>query len=123
MKKTIQLLLSLLIISLSHPLFASDETLITSSASTTSTAVTGPCWFTGFILRTDGINNVTLNIYDGTGVTTTNLIPADFVLPGEDRYFSYRPPSPIRCKVGIRVVVAVAGAGTCAYQVMYIRMR
>lgn len=113
----------LLVLLLATSLLALEESQITTTATASGTAVTGAVWFNGIIVKTDGSNNVTLNIYDGTGVTVTRLIPTDFVIPGTEYYFGYRPPSPIRCRIGIYVTIAVAGGGTASYQVLYSRAR
>ena len=81
--------------------------------------MTGECAFHGIVLKTDGSNNVTLNIYDNTAASGTKLIPTDFVVPGSDYYFGYSPPKAIKCSNGVYISVSVAGGGSCAFQVFY----
>ena len=122
MKRFIQTSLLCLVLIVSVFAIAAD-TLVTPVATATSTPVTEACWFQGLALITDGTNNVTLNIYDGTGVTTTRLIPTNSTILGTDYRFGYKPPFPVRCSTGVHVTIAVAGGGTCAYQVFYSRVR
>jgi len=123
MKRILQSLVILAILLALVPSYAFDESLITAPATASGIAYTGKGWFNGFALKTDGTNNVTVNIYDGLAVTATLLIPTSMVVPGTDYYFGYKPPSPIRVTTGIYVTVAVAGGGTCSYQVFYSRVR
>lgn len=123
MKRLIQALIMSVVLLLSIQSFAFEESLITTPATASGIAYTGSGWFNGFVLRTDGTNNVTVNIYDGVAATATLLIPTNTVVPGTDYYFGYRPPSPIRIRTGIYVTVAVAGGGACSYQVLYSRVR
>jgi hypothetical protein len=116
-----KLFIILTILCISSLAFARDINRITVPAAASSAAVSGACLFYGITVITDGTNNVTLNIYDNTAASGTRLIPTNFIIPGIDRYFGYKPPLPIRCTNGIYVSVSVAGGGTCSYQVLYDR--
>ena len=114
------LLLGLLLVAvLSSAASAAYKVFVTVPGTASAVAYTGPCYFYGLTLKTDGINNVTLNIYSGLSDTGEKLLPTDLVVQGTDYYFGYSPPLPIYCATGIYVKVAVAGGGTCAYQVLY----
>jgi len=88
-------------------------------ATTSSAAVSGPSAFYGLIVKTDGVNNVTINVYDNTAASGTPLIPTDTVIAGSDRTWalSYNPA--IKCTNGVYVSISVAGGGTATYQVQY----
>lgn len=92
------------------------------SIQTESAAITtGAGLFYGIIVRTDGTNNVTLNIYDARSATGTRLTPANIVISGTSYQsgwaFSLDPP--ITYTSGVYVSVSVAGGGTCSYDVLY----
>lgn len=93
---------------------------ITTVAAASEASVAFPCKFHGIILNTDGTNNVTLNIYDNASAASGKVvIPTDTVILGAARTFSLSYDPPIRMGNGIYVDVSVAGAGTCAFQVLY----
>lgn len=89
---------------------------ITQPATSSDTAVSGPCAFYGIVMKVDGTNNTTLNIYDNTGASGNRLIPADLVIPGTDYYFSYSLNPAVKCTNGVHVTVS---GGTVSYQVLY----
>jgi len=103
--------------------FSAGETLVTDVETASAIAFNGSCWFNGIAVRTDGTNAVTLNIYDGIAASAIRLIPTNMAIDGDANYFGYKPPFPIRCRTGIYVAVAIAGGGTCAYQVFYSQVR
>lgn len=87
---------------------------------TTSVAVlSGKLAFGGIIIKTDGTNNVTLNVYDSVTATGTKLIPTDSIILGTSRLTAISFSPPLRCGTGIYVSVSVAGGGSCSYQVIY----
>jgi len=92
---------------------------ITVPATASAASVSGSCVFYGIIVQTDGTNNVTLNVYDNTAASGTNLTPDDIVILGSSRAWtlSYSPGA--LCSTGVYVEVTVAGAGTCSFQVLY----
>jgi hypothetical protein len=95
---------------------ASDEG--TASAS----VVTGPGLLDGIILNTDGTNPVTLNIYDNTAASGTQLIPDDTVITTSSTArlskISFSPP--LRFNTGVYVEVTTSGA---VGYIVYYRMR
>jgi len=80
--------------------------------------VTGPAGFAGLIVKTDGTNNVTLNVFDNTAASGTRLIPEDTVVLGAARLWTLCFDPPIRCTEGVYVAGTVA-AGAFAVQVVY----
>jgi hypothetical protein len=92
---------------------------LTAPAAVSSTAVTGRAVFHGFIMQTDGSNNVTMNIYDNTVASGTTLMPVDCVILGASRIYTFSYDPPVPCNTGIYVEVTVAGGGDCSYQVLY----
>jgi hypothetical protein len=89
----------------------------TSPASASAAAVTGNCIFYGIMVRTDGTNNVTLNLYDNTGASGTLILPSSLVIDGSARIASIGDDSGLPITNGIYVDVTCAG--TCSYQVYY----
>lgn len=81
--------------------------------------VTGKCAFGGLVVKTDGANNVTLNVYDNTSGSGTRLLPADVIVLGSARLWAVGFDPGIYAGTGVYVGVAVAGGGTCAVQVLY----
>jgi len=90
---------------------------ITVPATASEASVSGSCVFYGIIVQTDGTNNVTLNVYDNTAASGTNLTPDDIVILGSARAWtlSYTPGA--LCSTGI--YVSVSTQGTCSFQVLY----
>jgi hypothetical protein len=76
--------------------------------------------FYGIRVRTDGTNNVTINVYDnGLEASGTTLLPASIVISGTDGVFGFPifldPPVPFNSGL----YVDVDTAGTVSYQVLY----
>ena len=92
---------------------------ITTEASVSTAIVSGKVAFCGIIIKTDGVNNITLNIYDNTIASGKPLVPTDTIILGNLRLVTLNYYPPIRCNSGIYVSVSVAGGGTCSYQVIY----
>lgn len=88
-----------------------------------ATITTGAGLFYGIVVRTDGTNDVTLNVYDNNAATVsgTRLTPASIVIDGASYAsgWAYSLDPAITYTTGIRVGVTVAGGGTCAYDVLY----
>lgn len=55
---------------------------IATSLTASGQAVTGSGTFHGFIIKCDGTNDVTINIYDNTSAAGAKLIPADLIFEG-----------------------------------------
>jgi len=94
-------------------------TQISDPAASSAAAATGQAAFYGIIIKTDGTNNVTLNIYDNIAASGKKLVPTDIVVLGTARIWALSYSPAIKCLTGIYVSVSVAGGGTCTYQVLY----
>jgi len=94
---------------------------ISTPATASSAVVSGSAAFYGLIIITDGINDVTVNIYDNTAASGTNLIPTSLVIPGEVMVWMMNYYPAIKCTTGIYVSISVANGGTASYQVFYDR--
>lgn len=93
---------------------------LTVPAAASAAAVSGPCVFYGLIVKTDGTNNVTVNVYDNTAASGTKLLPTSTVIPGTSRLFAVDfSDAPILCDNGVYVDISVAGGGSFSYQVQY----
>jgi len=77
----------------------------------------GRCVFYGIIVKTDGENDVTLNLYDSKVNGGTRLLPEDVVISGEDDLVSISYNPPLICGQGI--YVRAACSGTYSYQVLW----
>lgn len=115
-------LISILILAFSGIAFADNFTnsagttiryqKITAEASSSAQAVTGRGVFYGIMVKTDGTNNATVSVTDGS----VNLIPASTVIPGSTRLalISFDPPLPMVS--GAYVTISGTGA---SFQVLY----
>ena len=92
---------------------------LTDPAAVSGIAVTGGCAFHGLVLKTDGTNDITLSMYKNTAASGAKLIPEDVVITGATKIFTYSLVPAVWCEIGIYVKVAVAGSGTCSWQVLY----
>ena len=92
---------------------------ITADAAVSGVAVSGQSAFHGIVVKTDGVNNVTLNVYDNTAAAGTTLIPVNTVILGSDRTWAFSWSPAVKCSTGIYVSIAVAGGGTATYKVQY----
>lgn len=80
----------------------------TAPASASGIAYSGHSVFNGLIVKTDGTNDVTLNVYDNTAASGTRLLPSDVIVPGTARLFVIEFNRGIECQNGIYV------DGTCS---------
>ena len=81
---------------------------------------TGKCAFAGFIVVTDGINEVTVNIYDNTEAAGDDrFCPVDMLIRGAAKVFTLDYNPPIQGKTGIYIQISVANGGSCSYQAVY----
>lgn len=89
--------------------------------SATSEIVRGKGLFYGIVVRTDGANDVTLNVYDGTSSSGKRLTTPDIVIKGSSFQsgWAINMDPAITYDSGIYVSVSVAGGGTCAYTVLF----
>lgn len=81
---------------------------------------TGVGYLYGFMIATDGTNDVTdIKVYDNTTATGTLILPT-FTAPtgSEDRHRVIWFPNPIYFSTGISVDITLA-VGSCAYMVFY----
>jgi len=88
----------------------------TAPASGTGLAVTGKSIWYGITITTDGTNNVTLDAYDNTGASGTQLLPT-MVVTGSSRITSIGEPEGLPVDTGI--YISITCAGTYSYQVQY----
>ena len=92
---------------------------VTADHSSSVIAVSGPAAFYGIAVKTDGTNNVRINVYDNTALGGTTLIPADTVIPGAARTWTFSWTPPVKCTTGIYVEISVDGGGTALWKVQY----
>jgi hypothetical protein len=92
---------------------------ISTPASASAAAVTGTAAFYGIIIKTDGTNDVTLNIYDNTSAAGKKIVPTDIVVSGSQKVWTLSYAPAIKCVNGIYVSISVAGGGSATYQVLY----
>lgn len=89
------------------------------TGSASGIAVSGATAFYGIAVKTDGVNNVTLNAYDNTAASGTTLVPANTVIQGADGIWTFAWNPPVKCATGIYVSIAVAGGGTASWMVQH----
>lgn len=92
---------------------------LSSNYESSTAIVSGKSAFGGIVIKTDGTNNITLNIYDNTTNSGKRLIPPDSIVLGTSRVWALGYDPPIKCDNGIYIEVSVAGGGTCSFQVVY----
>ena len=90
---------------------------------TASFAITGKAIWNGAIFVTDDHNNITLNVYDYNNTVvpggTRRIWPTNYPIIGADHKHVISIDPGIRVNTGITFVIAVAGGGTCSYQIAY----
>lgn len=79
----------------------------------------GRCVFLEVLVATDGINNVTINIYDNIKASGERIGNPNMVILGTERNWTYSSILARLCKKGIYIKVSVAGGGTCNVSVEY----
>jgi hypothetical protein len=91
------------------------------SAGKTASAliVTGSGIFLGLLIKCDGTNDLTLNVFDAVSAAGTQLIPTDLVFDGTVKANSLGLLPGIRFVTGLYLEIAVAGGGSCEVQVLY----
>jgi len=92
---------------------------ITAPATASGVAVSGAVAFFGVIVKTDGVNDVTINIYNGANAAGDKIIPTDMVIAGRERTWALSYVPAVKCVGGIYVTISVAGGGTATYQILY----
>jgi hypothetical protein len=88
---------------------------ISSPRTVSARMLTGKAVYYGIIIKTDGSNDITINIYDDNG---QYLIPNNFIIKGTDYSKGILFPGGIGID-GLVVNISVAGGGSCSYQVVY----
>ena len=73
-------------------------------------AITGSGTFHGFIIKCDGTNDVTVNVYDNTSAAGTQLIPDDSVFDGTIKLNAVSFSPGVFFDTGIYVEITCAGA-------------
>lgn len=102
------------------------ENIATHSIQTESASIaTGRGFFYGIIVRTDGTNNVTLNVYDSGAASGNRLLPSNIVINGVNNIsgWAFGTDPALKFTAGIYVDASVAGGGTVEYEVLYYKIR
>ena len=92
---------------------------ISTGKTSSALIVTGSGIFLGLLIKCDGTNDLTLNVYDAITATGTQLIPTDFVFDGTIKANSLGLAPGIRFATGLYLEIAVAGGGSCEVQALY----
>lgn len=79
-----------------------------SLAAGTTTVFTGKTYLNSFTLLTDGVNTASIQIFDNTAGSGTLIAQAQLAAAGLPTTVVYH--TPLRCDVGMTVVVAGTGA-------------
>lgn len=94
------------------------DTFETSSITETATIHTGPCVFGGALIGDkDGVNNMTLTLYDATSATGTEIIPTTTFDGTTKGLEGVSENHKIQCANGLHAVIS--GAGTLKVTVRY----
>lgn len=116
------------LLTIGHPLALqttwNGKTVDISSAgfgSASSEVVRGKGLFYGIVVVTDGTNDVTLAVYDGTSTSGKRLIAPNLVISGTafKSGWAHSIDPPVTYDTGIYVSVSVAGGGYCSYVAYY----
>ena len=86
-------------------------------ATSSALTVSGTCAFYGISIRTDGTNDITLNLYDSLAASGVRLLPSNIIIYGVSGFTSISFETGILCDIGI--YVSTACTGTYEYQVYY----
>ena len=120
-KKILALIMSLFILAGSSVWAYSPPWMLYSTIYTTDTAAvySGDCWLYGLLMATDGVNDVTIEIYDSLTNAGTQVFP-DWIATTSSTnrmsVISFDPP--LRMVNGISVDITL-GAGSASYVVYY----
>ena len=78
------------------------------------------CIWNGIIFQTDHLNDITVNVYDNNiaAASARQIWPANYYVIGA-QYNHVINTGGIMCHQGVAVLIAVAGGGTCSYQIAY----
>ena len=98
--------------------FSPSDKVFTSGEKTASALIlTGAGFFHQLIVQPDGVNDVTVSVYDNTAASGTKILPT-IVFAGDEGPQA-TPPVWIYVDAGIYVSISVAGGGTVAYTTLY----
>ena len=88
---------------------------------TASFAVARRCIWNGIVFVTDNHNDITVNVYDNNVAVASarRIWPTNYLVVGADRKHVISVDPGILVNQGIAVLIAVAGGGTCSYQIAY----
>lgn len=92
---------------------------VTQPAIASEQAVLGDCVFAGLVVRPDGTNEVTLNVYDSEDASGDRLLPSNLKVSGTGGLWAIGFNPGVSVEIGIYVDLAVAGGGSVEYQVLY----
>ena len=92
---------------------------VTQPALSSAQALSGECVFAGLIVRPDGTNEVTLNVYDNTEASGNRILPSNVKVAGDLGLWAIGFNPGIVVETGVYVHLAVAGGGSAEYQVLY----
>lgn len=90
----------------------------TKKLATSGIAFTGHCLFAGMLIGTDGANDPTITVYDGTDNTGTEVFPSNAYDASFLGLNSEVFPIPIECRTGIYVEITIGG-GACEAIILY----
>jgi hypothetical protein len=94
-----------------HALYGQNNGCQVSSGLTASgIAITGQGRFHGIMLKCDGSNDVTINVYDNTAASGTKLIPTSSVFDGTVRLMAISFSPGVFYDTGIYIEITCAGA-------------
>lgn len=101
-----------------NALYAANQgSKITVGLTASGAALTGQGRFHGLIVKCDGVNDVTLNVYDNTAASGTQLIPTDSIFDGTVRLAAISLSPGVYYNTG--VYVEITCAGTTEVMVLY----
>jgi len=94
-----------------------DMDMVHVSTEQTSSAahVEGPCVFNGLLVKTNGLNDTYLNVYDSITASGTRILPADFLVDKDKRLWPFSLDIGITCLNGVYVTIS----GASSVQVLY----
>jgi hypothetical protein len=89
----------------------------TDEFSSSALTVSGAGVFYGVLVCTDGVNDITLNVYDGLTASGSKLLPSDVVVAGWTNLVSIYSDNGLVVDNGI--YVSAVTSGTYTFQVYY----
>lgn len=88
------------------PLFSSKKT-------ASGIVHTGHCWFGGLLLGMDGVNDVTVTVYDGIDNSGTEIVPTNTYDSSSLGINGAQEGTLVVCSTGIYVEITGANAEVC----------